>query len=50
MAKKIGLFLNGQIMVEYQNTPDCYMEAVQDLKEAIEETGIFHELKLYEEV
>lgn len=46
MAKLIGLYLNGEVMIEYPNEPDCYMEAVNDLKEAIEETGLFHELKI----
>lgn len=46
MAKLIGLYLNGEVMIEYPNEPDCYMGAVNDLKEAIEETGLFHELKI----
>lgn len=46
--KKIGLFLNNILMIEYPNQPDCFIEAVNDCKEAIEETGLFHELKLYE--
>lgn len=46
---KIGLFLNGTLMIEYPNEPDCYVEAVDDCKEAIEKTGLFHELKLFEE-
>lgn len=49
MKKLIGIFLNGECMVEYPNDPICYMEALDDLKIAIEETGKFHELKLFEE-
>lgn len=47
--KKIGVFLNGELMIEYPYTPDCFLEAVNDCKQAIEETGLFHELKIFEE-
>lgn len=47
--KKIGLFLNDQLMIEYPNEPLAYKEAIEDCKFAIEETGMFHELKLFEE-
>jgi hypothetical protein len=47
--KKIGLFLNGKLMIEYPYTPEAFLEAVNDCKEAIEETGVFHELKIIEE-
>ncbi|CAM4274440.1 MULTISPECIES: hypothetical protein [Paenibacillus] len=48
---KIGIFLHGQLMIEYPNDGDqaVYTEALEDLKMAIEETGQFHELKLFEE-
>jgi hypothetical protein len=47
--KKIGLFLNGELIAEYPYTPEAFLEAVNDCKEAIEETGVFHELKIIEE-
>lgn len=47
--KKIGIFLNGELMIEYPNDPDCYIEAVNDCLLAVGETGEFHELKFYEE-
>ncbi|WP_342570388.1 hypothetical protein MKY85_17655 [Paenibacillus sp. FSL R5-0749] len=47
----IGIFLHGQLMIEYpyDGDPAVYKEALDDLKMAIEETGQFHELKLFEE-
>lgn len=47
--KKIGLFLNDQLMIEYPYEPDCFIEAANDCLQAIGETGVFHELKLFEE-
>lgn len=44
---KLGLFLNGQVMIEYPALPDSYEEALLDAKEAFEETGMIHELKLF---
>lgn len=48
--KKIGLFLGGQLMEEYQNNGnvDVLLKAVDDLRFAIEETGVMHELKYIE--
>jgi hypothetical protein len=47
--KKIGLFLNGELMIDYPNEPDSYFEAVNDCHYAIDQTGEFHELKFFEE-
>jgi hypothetical protein len=49
MAKKIGILLNDEIMIEYPYEPESYIEAANDLLFAIRETGLFHELKLFEE-
>jgi hypothetical protein len=49
VLKKIGIFLNNELMVEYPNVPEAYLEAVEDCKYAIKETGHFHELKYFEE-
>lgn len=49
MAVKIGVFLNGRVMIEYPVENECFMEAINDLKEATEETGLFHELKMFED-
>lgn len=47
--KKIGLFLNDEIMIEYPFDPECFIEAVNDCLLAVGETGQFHELKIFEE-
>lgn len=44
---KLGLFLKGELMIEYPINADFYEEALQDAKEAFDETGIIHELKFY---
>lgn len=49
MTTKIGVFLNGQLLIEYPNDPECFEEAMDDLRYAIKETGQFHELKLFQE-
>jgi hypothetical protein len=45
--KKIGLFLNNKVVVEYPNVPESYLQAAEDCKEAIKATGVFHELKVF---
>lgn len=44
---KIGIFFNGDLMVSYDT--DESEQAFEDFKYFIEETGLFHELKLYQE-
>jgi hypothetical protein len=47
--KKIGLFLHGELMVKYPNVPQSYMEVVTECQQALEETGILHEIKFFDE-
>jgi hypothetical protein len=47
VMKKIGLFLNNELVVEYPNAPGSFIQAAEDCKEAIMETGVFHELKIF---
>jgi hypothetical protein len=49
MEKKIGVFLNDEIMIEYPFEPESFIEAANDCLYAIGETGLFHELKIFEE-
>jgi len=46
---KLGLFLKGELMIEYPINSDIYDEALKDAKEAFEETGIIHELKFFQD-
>jgi hypothetical protein len=47
--KKIGVFLKGELMVEYPYTYESALEALNEAKECTSETGEFHEVKIYEE-
>lgn len=44
--KKIGLFLNGLLMSEYEYDNDGYLQALEDAKFAWEETEFYHEIKV----
>jgi aromatic ring-cleaving dioxygenase len=46
--RKIGIFLNNELMLEYPNVPESYIKSVEDCKFAIKETGHFHELKYFD--
>ncbi len=50
MAKMIGLFLDGDLIIEYPNEPEAFLEVANDLKEQIEETGLMFEVRFYEEI
>jgi hypothetical protein len=43
---KVGIYLHGQLMISYPNHIGAYGDILEDLKEAIEQTGMLHELKL----
>jgi hypothetical protein len=47
--KKWGLFVEGELMVEYPFTNDGYKEALEDAKLVFEESGVPHEVKIFEE-
>jgi hypothetical protein len=44
---KWGLFLKGELMVEYPATVEGYKEALKDADFAYQETGIPHEVKKF---
>lgn len=48
--KKIGIFLNGEKMCDYPFQPELFKQVVNDCQTAIEETGEFHELRVFEEI
>lgn len=47
--EKIGLFLNSELIIEYPNTYEGGLEALNDAREYTIEKGEFHEVKIYEE-
>jgi hypothetical protein len=48
--KKIGLFINGECVAKYSLLKvEDYLKAVEDCKIAIVGTGVFHELKIFED-
>lgn len=44
ILKKLGLFLNGELIIEYP--VEAFHQAIDDCKFATEETGVIHELKI----
>lgn len=47
--KRIGVFLKGELMVEFPHTYEGGLEALNEARECTSETGEFHEVKIYEE-
>jgi hypothetical protein len=47
--KKIGVFLKGELMIEYLHTYEGGLEALNEARECTSETGEFHEVKIFEE-
>lgn len=47
--KKWGLFLGGELMVEYPFTNDGYKEALEVAKLVFEDSGVPYEVKIFEE-
>lgn len=47
--KKIGVFLKGELMIEYPHTYIGGLEALNDARECTSDTGEFHEVKIYED-
>jgi len=48
--KKVGLFLNGLLMIEYPYTEDAYGTIIEDFKTAVEESGEMHEIRIYNDI
>jgi hypothetical protein len=47
--KMIGVFVDGdELVIEYPDKPEAYVEALQDALLATQESGIFHEVKRFE--
>jgi len=44
----VGVFLNGELMLGNPYTYDNAIEALDYAKECTVETGVFHEVKIYE--
>lgn len=47
--KKIGVFLKGELMIEFPHTYEGGLEALRDAAFCTSETGEFHEVKIYDE-
>lgn len=45
---KIGLFVDGELEIEYPNTSDCYLEIADDFKKLVKDTGKLPEIKIIE--
>lgn len=46
--KKIGIFLDGVLVIDYPYDIGCYEEALKDLGDEYAETGVMHELRILE--
>lgn len=46
---KVGIFLNDELIDEYPLAPDFFVEIYDQAKTATLETGVVHEVKLFED-
>jgi hypothetical protein len=46
---KIGLFVNGELVVEYPFGPEFFTESLTEAAYLTTESGIFHEVKIFED-